>query len=217
MEQAGAAVRGNLWVVSAPSGGGKTSLCRALVPRLAARGIAARISVSCTTRAPRAGERDGVDYRFLDEARFGGMIAADGFVEHAGVFGRRYGTPRAPLEEALAAGEVLLLDIDWQGGRQIRAHYPDAGSVFILPPSRAELERRLRTRPGSTEELVAKRMAAARAEMSHYAEYPYVIVNADFDIALAEFEALVVAERLRLGLQRERHAALLAQLLDDTG
>ncbi|TAM12795.1 MAG: guanylate kinase [Nevskiaceae bacterium] len=215
MEQTGSAVRGDLWVVSAPSGGGKTSLCRALVPRLAARGITVRISVSCTTRAPRAGEREGVDYCFLDEAHFAAQVAAGGFVEHAGVFGRHYGTPRAPLEAAVAAGEVLLLDIDWQGGRQIRTRYPDACGVFILPPSRAELERRLRGREGSTEELVNKRMAAARTEMAHYAEYPYVIVNADFDTALAEFEALIVAQRLGLAAQRTRHAALLAQLLDD--
>lgn len=209
-----ATAHGALWVVSSPSGGGKTSLCRALVPRLLKRGIDARISVSCTTRPPRAGEHDGVDYHFVDEARFEAMVAAGEFVEHAGVFGRHYGTPHAQLEAAAAADGVLFLDIDWQGGRQIRARRPDACGVFVLPPSVQELERRLRLRGKDDAALVARRMRAARAEISHYAEYPYVLVNDDFNTALAAFEALVVAERLRTAAQQHRHAVLFRQLLD---
>ncbi|HEU0196579.1 MAG TPA: guanylate kinase [Nevskiaceae bacterium] len=208
---------GAVWVVSAPSGGGKTSLCKALVERLSRRGIVARLSVSCTTRAPRPGEVDGTDYHFVGEARFSAMVAANAFVEHAGVFGRHYGTPRAPLEQALAAGEVLLLDIDWQGGRQIRSQYPDAGGVFVLPPSIAVLRQRLRGRLGSTTELIASRMQAAREEMSHYLEYPFVLVNDNFETALSQFEALVSAERLRRPAQQLRYAALLRELLEANG
>ncbi|HEX7381116.1 MAG TPA: guanylate kinase [Nevskiaceae bacterium] len=212
-----AAVPGALWIVSAPSGGGKTSLCRALVPRLRARGIAAAISVSCTTRPPREGEREDIDYRFVDEARFAAMVEAGEFVEHAGVFGRHYGTLRAPLESTLRSGAVLLLDIDWQGGRQIRARYPEARSVFVLPPTIAVLEQRLRERAGSDASSVAARMRAARAEMAHYNEYDYVVVNSDFERAVGDFEALIVAETLRRNTQRLRHCALIDALLDDDG
>ncbi|MDN5872886.1 MAG: guanylate kinase [Sinobacteraceae bacterium] len=210
---------GALWIVSAPSGGGKTSLCRALVPRLQARGLKVDISLSCTTREPRAREHDGVDYHFVDEARFQAMVEAGEFVEHAGVFGRHYGTPRAPLETALASDSVLLLDIDWQGARQIWAQYPQARGVFVLPPSVAELERRLRVREKdagkNAQALIAKRMRAARAEISHYAEYPFVIINETFETALAEFEMLVVADALRSEAQSRRYSGLLHQLLDE--
>lgn len=209
-------VPGTLWIVSAPSGGGKTSLCRALVPRLRARGVTAAISVSCTTRAPRGGEREGVDYRFVDEARFAAMVEAGEFVEHAGVFGRHYGTPRAPLESALRDGVELLLDIDWQGGRQIRTRYPEARGVFVLPPTVAVLEQRLRERAGSSAASVVTRMRAARAEMAHYREYTYVIVNDDFDRAVSDFEALVLAGTLRSERQRQRHQALIDALLDES-
>ncbi len=173
------ATPGNLWIVSAPSGGGKTSLTRALLPRLKALGVEAAISVSYTTRAPRPGEQEGVHYHYVDEARFVEMIAAGDFLEHAQVFGRRYGTGRERTEALLAAGVDLVLDIDWQGARLVRAAMPGARSLFILPPSRGELERRLRDRGTDSDAVIAARMAEATAEMSHYAEYEHLLVNAD--------------------------------------
>lgn len=208
-----AVLRGTLWIVSAPSGGGKTSLSRALVERLRACGVAAAISVSYTTRAPRAGEEHGKHYHFIDEAAFERMAEAGEFLEHAEVFGRRYGTGLAETERQLGAGVELLLDIDWQGARQIRAKRPDADSIFILPPSSAELERRLRGRAQDSEPVIAARMRAAQAEMAHYAEYDYLIVNDSFDHALEELAAIVLAQRLRRPAQQERQAALIAELL----
>jgi guanylate kinase len=204
---------GSLWIVSAPSGGGKTSLTRALVERLAQRGVAAAISVSYTTRAPRPGETHGSHYHFVNQARFLEMVAAGEFLEHAEVFGRRYGTGRGETERLLAAGTELLLDIDWQGARQIKAQRPDARGIFILPPSAAELERRLRGRGQDGPEVIAARMAAARAEMEHFGEYDYLIVNDSFDHALEDLQALILAGRLQLEPQRARHAALVGELL----
>ncbi len=206
---------GHLWIVSAPSGGGKTSLTRALLPRLAALGVTAQISVSCTTRAPRAGEQDGTHYHFIDEARFVARIAEDAFLEHAQVFGRRYGTARAETEALLARGIDVILDIDWQGARQVRAALPAARSVFILPPSRLELERRLRGRGTDADSVIAERMAQAHDEMSHYAEYESLVVNADFDTALQQLVALFLAPRLALPAQKARHTALIAELLEN--
>jgi guanylate kinase len=205
-------VPGTLWIVSAPSGGGKTSLTRALVQRLNQRGIPAAISVSYTTRAPRAGEQDGVHYHFVDEPRFLAMVAAGEFLEHAEVFGRRYGTGLAETERLLAAGTELLLDIDWQGARQIKAQRPDAPGVFILPPSAAELERRLHGRGQDDPKVIAARMDAAHAEMTHYAEYDYLIVNDTFDHALDDLQSVLLARRLGLAGQRRRHAALISEL-----
>ena len=207
--------RGHLWIVSAPSGGGKTSLTRALLPRLADLGVTAQISVSHTTRAPRAGEQEGVHYHFIDEARFVERIAAGAFLEHAHVFGRRYGTARAETEALLAQGIDVILDIDWQGARQVRAALPEAQSVFILPPSRQELERRLRGRGTDSDAVIAQRMAEAHSEMSHYAEYGHLIVNADFEVALAELASLFLAPRLALTAQQARHAGLIAGLLEN--
>lgn len=204
---------GNLWIVSAPSGGGKTSLTRALLPRLKALGVEAAISVSYTTRAPRPGEQEGVHYHYVDEARFVEMIAAGDFLEHAHVFGRRYGTGRERTGALLAAGVDLILDIDWQGARQVRAAMPEARSLFILPPSRAELERRLRGRGTDSDAVIAARMAEATAEMSHYAEYEHLLVNADFETACAELSALFLAPRLAREAQQRRHAGLIADLL----
>ena len=206
------ATPGSLWIVSAPSGGGKTSLTRALVQRLNQRGIPAAISVSYTTRAPRAGEQDGVHYHFVDEPRFLAMVAAGEFLEHAEVFGRRYGTGLAETERLLAAGTELLLDIDWQGARQIKAQRPDAPGVFILPPSAAELERRLHGRGQDDPKVIAARMDAAHAEMTHYAEYDYLIVNDTFDHALDDLQSVLLARRLGLAGQRRRHAALISEL-----
>lgn len=204
---------GNLWIVSAPSGGGKTSLTRALIPRLAALGVRAQISVSHTTRAPRAGELDGEHYHFIDEARFVAQIGAAAFLEHANVFGRRYGTARAETESLLAQGIDVILDIDWQGARQVRAAMPAAKSVFILPPSRAELERRLRGRGTDADSVIAERMALARDEMSHFAEYQSLVVNADFETALQQLIALFVTPRLALAQQQARYAPLISELV----
>ena len=206
---------GHLWIVSAPSGGGKTSLSRALLPRLAELGIAARISVSHTTRAPRVGEQDGVHYHFIDDARFVEQIAANAFLEHAQVFGRRYGTARAETEALLAQGIDVILDIDWQGARQVRAAAPEARSVFILPPSRPELERRLRGRGTDADSVIAERMAQARDEMSHYAEYESLVVNEDFETALQQLAALFQAPRLSQARQQARFSRLITELLEN--
>ncbi|MES2883412.1 MAG: guanylate kinase [Pseudomonadota bacterium] len=206
---------GHLWIVSAPSGGGKTSLSRALLPRLAALGVHAQISVSHTTRAPRAGEVDGSHYHFIDETRFVERIAANAFLEHAHVFGRRYGTARAETEALLATGRDVVLDIDWQGARQVRAAVPEAKSVFILPPSRLELERRLRGRGTDADSVIAERMALARDEMSHFAEYESLVVNEDFETALQQLIALFLAPRLALQHQQARYGTLIAELLEN--
>ncbi len=204
---------GNLWIVSAPSGGGKTSLTRALLPELARHGVPAVISVSTTTRAPRPGEQDGVHYHFVDEAKFLAMIEAGAFLEHAHVFGRRYGTARASTEALLASGADVILDIDWQGARQVRQLLPEVNSVFILPPSRAELERRLRDRGQDSDAVINSRMAEARDEMSHFDEYGHLVVNDEFGRALAELTAIFLGPRLRTAQQRQQHAALIAALL----
>jgi guanylate kinase len=205
--------RGGLFIVSAPSGGGKTSLTRTALERLGALGLRTEISVSYTTRASRPGEQDGVHYHFVDEARFLAMIAAGDFLEHAEVFGRRYGTGRSRTLDLLAQDCDVILDIDWQGGRQVRAQMPEAVSIFILPPSLAELERRLRGRGQDDEATVRKRMAAAQAEMSHYAEYDYLIVNDDFERALGELISVFRSRRLGRSAQETRHRDLLASLL----
>lgn len=207
-------IRGHLHIVSAPSGGGKTSLTRALLPRLAARGIEAAISVSYTTRAPRSGEEDGVHYHFVDEARFVGMIGRGEFLEHAQVFGRRYGTGRERTVEWLARGVDVILDIDWQGAQQVRRALPEARSIFILPPSRAELERRLRGRAQDDDSTIARRMDEARKEMSHYGEYDSVVINQDFERALDDLQALFLAPRLSRDAQATAHAGLIRSLLD---
>lgn len=206
--------RGRLFIVSAPSGGGKTSLTRALLPRLAARGHAAAISVSYTTRAPRAGENQGEHYHFVDDAHFRQMVAKGEFLEHAEVFGRRYGTGRRRSAEVLEQGTDLILDIDWQGAQQVRAALPQAHSVFILPPSVVELERRLSGRGQDDAATIAGRMAAARAEISHWDEYDSLIVNDDFERALEDLGALFIAPRLSRDEQTRRQAGLIRDLLD---
>ncbi|ROR34137.1 guanylate kinase [Inmirania thermothiophila] len=200
---------GTLFVVSAPSGAGKTSLVRALVERT--EGLV--LSVSHTTRPPRPGEVDGVHYHFVDEAAFLRMVEAGAFLEHAEVFGNRYGTARETVERELRAGRDVLLEIDWQGARQVRAAMPAAVGVFILPPSREELERRLRGRGQDSEEVIARRMAAAEAELSHYAEYDYLVVNDAFAQALDDLSAIVRCHRLRTARQRRALAGLLAGLV----
>ncbi len=180
------AKRGHLYVVAAPSGAGKTSLMQALMQRRPALGF----SVSCTTRGPRSHEQNGRDYHFITRPEFERLIAADEFIEHANVFGNLYGTRRSVVEAALAEGRDLILEIDWQGARQVRTRLPEAVQVFILPPSRAELEARLRKRATDSDEAIARRLAESVEEMSHWRDFDYIVVNRDFDQALAELEAI---------------------------
>jgi guanylate kinase len=186
--------RGLMLVLSSPSGAGKTTLSRQLLdndPQI-------QLSVSCTTRAKRPGEKDGVDYKFLETASFRGMVDRGEFLEYAQVFGNYYGTPRAPVEAAVSAGKDVLFDIDWQGTQQLRDKVPaDLVTVFILPPSTRDLERRLLTRAQDSKEIVAQRMAKAADEMSHYAEYDYVVVNRDIGTSLNRIKAILDAERLK--------------------
>jgi len=206
-------VRGGLFIVSAPSGGGKTSLTRASIEQLGQAGIQAEISVSYTTRAPRAGEQEGVHYHFVEADAFKAMIARGEFLEHAEIYGQHYGTARSRTEALRAEGKDVILDIDWQGARQIKRQVPDAVGIFILPPSMTKLEQRLRTRRQDSDEAIARRMAQARAEMEHYTEYEYLIVNKEFEQAMAELVSIFVVRRLRREAQAIRHKALISKLL----
>jgi guanylate kinase len=192
---------GNLFIVAAPSGAGKTTLVNAL---LASHGDLA-LSVSYTTRSPRPGEVDHREYHFISEPEFLAMIERGEFLEHAQVHGNRYGTSAPWIREQTAAGSDLLLEIDWQGAQQVRRQIPDAIGIFVLPPSMQELERRLRKRGQDSDEVMQRRLAAARDEISHAGEFDYVIINKDFDEALADLAAIVRASRLRLARQRQRH------------
>jgi guanylate kinase len=198
---------GDLFVVVAPSGAGKTSLVNRLLE--AERGI--RLSVSHTTRAPRAGEVDGRDYHFVAREAFEAMIAAGDFLEHADVYGNYYGTSRRWIEQELAGEHDVLLEIDWQGARQVRKLFPRMVGIFVLPPSLAELRRRLTDRGKDSPAVIERRMASAREEISHVLEFEYIIVNEQFDVALADLQAVVRAARL----SRERGASRLSRLLDE--
>jgi guanylate kinase len=203
------AVNGLLYVISAPSGAGKTSLVSALLQ--STEGIV--VSVSHTTRAPRPGEVDGVHYHFIDVETFQSMIANGDFLEHAQVFGNFYGTSRQSVQAQLAQGVDVILEIDWQGARLVRQQMPDCIGVFILPPSVAALEERLRGRGQDDDDIIERRMRDARSESSHYDEYAYLIINDDFDTALVELRAVFVARRLHLDVQTKRYAPLLDELL----
>jgi guanylate kinase len=202
-------LRGTLFVVAAPSGAGKSSLVNAVLAR--EPGIA--LSISFTSRAARPGERHAQHYHFVDKAEFERMIAAGDFYEHALVHGDYKGTARQSVEPQLAAGKDVLLEIDWQGARQVREQMPDCVSVFILPPSLDALQTRMRNRGQDSEAVIAQRLAAARDEMSHHAEFDYIIVNENFDASAAELRAIFVAHRLRQPAQSERHADLIRELL----
>ncbi|MDI9776980.1 guanylate kinase [Pseudomonas sp.] len=200
---------GTLYIVSAPSGAGKTSLVTALIkadPRVS-------VSVSHTTRAKRPGEEHGVNYHFVSHDEFKALIAKGDFLEHAEVFGNFYGTSRSALQEVLDRGNDLILEIDWQGAQQVRKLMPEARSVFILPPSRQALRERLDGRGQDSEAIIAGRMKEAVSEMVHYDEYEYVIINDDFDVALEELKAVFVANRLLLNKQQQRYSGLLKELL----
>ncbi|HRH13760.1 MAG TPA: guanylate kinase [Azonexus sp.] len=198
---------GNLYVVAAPSGAGKTTLVHLLLEREAD----VHLSVSFTTRSPRPGERDGRDYHFVDAATFREMIARQEFLEWAEVHGNFYGTSNKWIAGQLAAGHDVLLEIDWQGAQQVRSAFPEAIGIFILPPSMDELTSRLTARGTDSADVIARRLAAAQAEMRHVGEFDYVIINASLEQALDDLRAVVRASRLRLAAQRARHASLFAQ------
>ena len=201
---------GNLYIVSAPSGAGKSSLVKALLegdPHL-------RLSVSYTTRPPRPGEEDGVHYHFVTREVFLEMLGQGAFLESAEVYGNHYGTSQPWIEAEMGRGHDVLLEIDWQGAAQVRRIFPDAIGIYILPPSLEELERRLRDRGQDSAEVIARRLAAAREDMTHALEYDYLVVNERFDVALADLRAIVRARRLSVARQQVALSALLAKLLD---
>ena len=198
-----------LFIISAPSGAGKTSLVKALLE--ATDGI--RVSVSHTTRAQRPGEANGVDYHFIDKDLFSDMARKQAFLEHAQVFDNFYGTAKSSVDELLRQGTDVILEIDWQGARQVREAMPDCVGIFILPPSRAALESRLRNRGQDSDEIIARRMRDAQSEASHYNEYEYLVINDDFQVALRDLQAIIAAQRLRREIQQQRYAGLLKELL----
>ncbi|MDR0182837.1 guanylate kinase [Lysobacter arvi] len=207
-------MRGTLFIVAAPSGAGKSSIVNAVL----ARDPNICLSISFTSRKPRPGERHAEHYHFVSAEAFEAMVAAGDFFEHALVHGDWKGSARQSVEPQLAAGKDVLLEIDWQGARQVREKVPDAVSVFILPPSRQALEQRMRNRGQDSEEVIAQRLAAAREEMSHYGEFDFVIVNEDFETAVGEMCSIFIASRVRKDQQVARHARLITALLaDDPG
>jgi len=200
---------GTLYIVSAPSGAGKTSLVKALVdaqPQV-------RVSVSHTTRAMRPGEVDGVNYHFVTREDFLERLERNEFLEHAEVFGNLYGTSQRWLEQTLEEGYDLILEIDWQGAQQVRRLMPQARSIFILPPTQDALRQRLTNRGQDSDEIIERRMREAVSEMSHYVEYDYLVINDDFAHALADLQAIFRANQLRQATQQQRYGSLLSQLL----
>jgi guanylate kinase len=201
--------KGTLYIISAPSGAGKTSLVHAVVGMLPD----VMVSVSHTTRKMRDGEVNGRDYHFVDEPQFRAMIDNGDFLEHANVFGNRYGTSRQHIEEQLSSGKDVILEIDWQGARQIRQLMSDCNSVYILPPSIQTLRDRLRGREQDSDDVIESRMREAVSEMTHYGEFDYIVINDDFEQAREELAAIFVCNRMRLQRQQLAHADLLAGLL----
>jgi guanylate kinase len=202
---------GTLFIVAAPSGAGKTTL----VNRLLQTDTQVRHSISFTTRAPRGDERDGREYHFIDVQRFLAMRERGEFAEWAEVHDNFYGTSRVWLEQRMQEGCDMLLEIDWQGAQQMRRQFPEAVTIFILPPSIAELERRLRARGSDSEDVIARRVAGALGEMRHVAEFDFVIINKDLDVALGELAAAINASRLRFSRQRARHPEVFRFLDQD--
>ncbi len=203
--------KGRLIIVSAPSGAGKTSLVGALLTQ----DKTLVVSVSHTTRAKRPKESDGVDYYFIDPRTFATMVDDGAFLEHAEVFGNRYGTSRHAVAEELARGHDVVLEIDWQGARMIRTEFPDTYDIFILPPSLTELAARLKARGEDDPDVISRRMNEAKKEMSHYDDYANLVVNDDFDQALSQMVAIVAAARCGKRLPRREIKTLLAELLSE--
>lgn len=203
------AANGFLYIISAPSGAGKTSLVKALLER----DQRIRVSVSHTTRAARPGEEDGVAYNFVDLPEFDRLIEAGQFLEYAEVFTNKYGTSKEWVESQLAQGIDVILEIDWQGAEIVREKMPEARSIFILPPSREELLRRLTGRGTDSDEVIAGRMAQAESEMSHYGDFDYLVINDQFDTALDQLAAIFTANRLEMAVQQQAQQSLLAELL----
>jgi guanylate kinase len=209
METESMVAQGTLYIVSAPSGAGKTSLLKALHERDGDL----HVCVSHTTRAMRPGEQDGVDYHFLSQETFIQMVGEGGFLEHAQVFGNYYGTSEAAVKTELQAGHDTVLEIDWQGARQVRKRFPEAVSIFIFPPDQQALRDRLDARGQDSEETIQQRMNQAVEEMSHYAEFDYLVINDDFDTALAQLAAIVTAHRQCIAIQAALHSDRIRELL----
>ncbi|MFM2477274.1 guanylate kinase [Celerinatantimonas sp. MCCC 1A17872] len=203
--------KGTLYIVSAPSGAGKSSMINALINRNP--NLPIQVSISHTTRAPRPGEENGVHYHFVSKTEFEELIAQSAFFEYAEVFGNYYGTSKLAIEQTLSQGIDVFLDIDWQGARQVREQMNEAVSVFILPPSSAELENRLKMRGQDSQEVIRSRMLQAKAEMSHYDEYDYLIINEDFDRAVTQLQAILQCHRLRQSAQALKYQTIITDLL----
>lgn len=207
---------GNLFILAAPSGAGKSSLIKALLEKHQDTNLhnnKMQVSVSHTTRSPRPGEVDGIHYHFVSEEEFKALIDQNAFFEWAEVFGNYYGTSRVTIEQTLSQGIDVFLDIDWQGARQVKAQIPDTATIFVAPPSKDELKRRLTSRNQDSAEVIEQRMEKAVAEISHYHEFDYIVVNDNFDDALAELDAIVIARRLRKEKQVIRNQGLFDNLL----
>jgi guanylate kinase len=200
---------GSLFIIAAPSGAGKTSLVKALLQRE----LQLMLSISHTTRPAREGERDGIDYFFVDASKFEALRAAGTFVETANVYGKLYGTSREWLESQLSDGRDVILEIDWQGAQQVKAKFPQAVMIYILPPSMQVLEARIKSRGLDAPDVIATRLQAARDDMSHLPEFEYVIINQDFNVALVELTSIVEAARHRTARVRERHPQLISKLV----
>jgi len=202
-------IRGTLYTISAPSGAGKTSLVKALL----ARDSQTQVSISYTTRPQRPNEQEGHDYYFVNSDVFLSMLGQGDFLEHAQVFQNHYGTSTQWVEKTLQQGKDVILEIDWQGAQQVRRLLPDTQGIFILPPSRPALEDRLRGRGQDDEQVIERRMQEAINEMSHYVEAQWLVVNDDFDQALNDLHSILLAQRLKMGAQQNKHQHLLTELL----
>lgn len=202
--------QGSLFIISAPSGAGKTSLIKALRARMRSLSV----SISHTTRAQRSGEVHAKDYFFVSPAEFQSMVESQAFLEYAEVFGNYYGTAKATVEQLLSQGEDVILEVDWQGARQVRSLMPESKSIFILPPSKTVLETRLKGRAQDDDATIQRRMADARSEMSHHLEYDFIVINDVFEEALIALEAIIQADRQSLRVQSRLHSELIQKLLD---